>query len=281
MNATVEVYKSNALIEASYRLTPSEQGIILSCISQIRKDEKVTDQTMYSISVSDYVALTGADPFSAYRDIKAAAIRLRGREVRIYSPPNEKAGGRRKKSALVTGWVQSVSYQDEEGRVELRFNHDMLPYLTNLSKNFTKYSFKHVAKMSSSFGIRLYELLVQWIGQGKEEKEVSIEWLKKTFQLEDKYKAIKDFKKYVLEPAVLDIKKHSDIRVDWVQRKTGRAVTHFTFKFNLKEKKIKRKNTELTYQGIKKSVIDQKAKPGESYEQAALRISRANAKEPA
>jgi len=105
--------------------------------------------------------------------------------------------------------------------------------------------------------------------------------LKKTFQLEDKYKAIKDFKKYVLEPAVLDIKKHSDIRVDWVQRKTGRAVTHFTFKFNLKAKKIKRKNTELTYQGVKKSVIDQKAKPGESYEQAALRISRANAKEPA
>lgn len=280
MNTTVEVYKSNALIEASYRLTPSEQGIILSCISQIRKDETVTDQTMYSVSVSDYATLTGANPFSAYRDIKAAAIRLRGREVRIYSPPNEKIGGHKKRSALITGWVQSVSYQDEEGRVELRFNHDMLPYLTNLSKNFTKYSFKHVAKMSSSFGIRLYELLVQWVGQGKEEKEISIEWLKKTFQIENKYKAIKDFKKYVLEPAILDIKKHSDLRVDWTQRKTGRSVTHLTLKFSLKVKKIKRKKAELTYQGIKKSVVEQKAQPGESYEQAAQRISGERAKCP-
>jgi len=272
MSKTVEVYKSNALMEASYRLTPSEQGIILSCISQIRKDENVTDQTMYTVSVSEYVALTNADPISAYRDIKAAAIRLRNREVRIYNPPNVRGGRQKKNRTLVAGWVQSISYQDKEGVVELRFNHDMLPYLTNLSKNFTKYAFKHVAKMSSSYGIRLYEILIQWIGEGKEENEVSVEWLKKTFQLESKYKVMKDFKKYVLQPAIADIKKHSDLRIEWDQRKTGRRITHLTFKFSLKSKKTKQERTELTFQGVRKSIIDQKAKPGESYEQAARRI---------
>jgi len=274
MSKTPEVYKSNALTEASYRLTPSEQGIILSCISQIRKDKEATDQTMYSISVSNYVALTGADPVSAYRDIKAAAIRLRNREVRLYCLPNKGGRVQNKERVLITGWVQSITYSDEGGEVMLRFNHDMLPYLTNLSKNFTKYAFKHVAKMSSSFGIRLYELLIQWNNQGKNEKEISVEWLKKTFQIENKYKAIKDFKKYVLEPAIADIKKHSDLRVEWTQKKSGRKVTHLKFMFGLKNKKIKFKKPETKFQGVKKSVVEKNAKPGESYAQAAERIKK-------
>ncbi|MFM9272208.1 replication initiation protein, partial [Halomonas elongata] len=34
-----QVYKSNALIEASYRLTPAEQRIMLACIAQVRRDQ--------------------------------------------------------------------------------------------------------------------------------------------------------------------------------------------------------------------------------------------------
>ena len=220
MNKELEVYKSNALMDASYRLTPSEQGIILSCISQIRKDEEVTDQTLYKVSVSNYIALTGADPNSAYRDIKNAALRLRGRMVKIYNLPNGGGKVKNKRQVLITGWVQSIIYSDDGGEVSLRFSHDMLPYLTNLSRCFTKYRLKDVAKMSSSYGIRLYELLKQWGSIG--EKEISIEELKKAYQIEEKYKAIKDFKKYVLEPAVSDINAHSDLSVTWEQRKTGR-----------------------------------------------------------
>lgn len=274
MNKKPEIYKSNALTEASYRLTPSEQGIILSCISQIRKDEEVTDQTMYTISVSDYISLTGADPISAYRDVKAAALRLRGREVRIYELPNNGGRVKNRERVLITGWVQSITYSDDGGEVRLRFSHDMLPYLTNLSKSFTKYAFKYVAKMSSSFGIRLYELLTQWHNQGRKDREVSVEYLKKSFQIEAKYKAIKDFKKYVLEPAIKDINIHSDLRVEWGQRKTGRKVTHVKFRFEVKESKRKAKKVDPKICGVKKSIVEKNARPGESYEQAATRIKK-------
>lgn len=48
-----QVYKSNALVEASYRLSLYEQRIILSCISQVRRDEKLTDQKIYTITVKE------------------------------------------------------------------------------------------------------------------------------------------------------------------------------------------------------------------------------------
>ena len=118
--------------------------------------------------------------------------------------------------------------------VAQRFGTDMVPYLSQLSAQFTRYALADVAKMDSAYGIRLYELLCQWRDAG--EREVSIEWLRDAFQLGDKYPAIKDFKRWVLDPAVAQINEHSPLQVSWTQRKTGRKVTHIHFKFAPKAK---------------------------------------------
>ncbi|WP_455233718.1 replication initiation protein, partial [Geopseudomonas aromaticivorans] len=47
------VYKSNALVEAAYRLSVQEQRILLACISQVRRDETVTDEVLYSVGAAD------------------------------------------------------------------------------------------------------------------------------------------------------------------------------------------------------------------------------------
>ena len=120
-------------------------------------------------------------------------------------------------------------YIENEGRISLRFNKDMLPYLTELSTQFTKYRLKAVAKMDSAYAVRLYELLAQWQGIGK--REVSVDWLRDTFQLGDRYPDIKDLKKWVIEPAVAQINEHSDLTASYIQRKTGREVTHLVFTF--------------------------------------------------
>jgi len=273
------VVKSNALIEASYRLTPAEQGIVLSCVSQIRKDEEVTSQTMYKISVSDYAELTKTDPKTAYRDVKQAALRLRNREVRIYSLPNGQGKIKNRQRVLVTGWVQSVVYSDRSGEVELRFNHDMIPYLTNLSKCFTKFNLKAVANMSSGYGIRLYELLSQW---GAGERELSLEQFCNMLMLNNKYPRMYDLKKRVLEPAIEDINKNSDLQVQWIQKKTGKKITHLIFKFSHKEDRHPiPKTSKHKLFGVDKFLIEKKARPGETYEEAAYRLRREKDKEPA
>jgi len=224
------VYKSNSLVEASYRLSVAEQRIVLACISQVPHGEPVTDEVMYSVSVRDIAELSETDSGTTYRDLEEATLRLKRRELRIEKEANSNA---KRKKVLICGWVQSVLYIENEGRVDLRFNKDMLPYLTELSAQFTKYKLKAVAKMDSAYAVRLYELLVQWQSKGK--REVSVDWLRETFQLGDKYPAIKDFKKRVIDIAVSQINEHSDLTVRYEQRKTGRNVTHFTFTFAPKE----------------------------------------------
>ena len=273
-----QVYKSNALIEAQYRLSVVEQRIMLACMSQVRRDQPITDNKLYSVSAVEIATMSDTSTKQAYRELEKAALRLKRREVRLIEEPN---GQGRKRKVMLTGWVQTIIYIEEEGRVELRLTKDMLPYLTQLSTQFTKYALADVAQMTSVHAIRLYELLCQWRDVGQ--REVSIEWLREAFQLEGRYPAIKDFKRWVIQPAIEQINAHSPLWVKWDQRKTGRRVSHLVFSFGEKlpkklakagepSRKSKNRNIKGAIYGIPKAVIEAKAKQGESYEDAALRL---------
>ena len=277
-----QVIKSNALIEASYRLTPAEQRIMLACIAQVRRDQPITDEVLYSVSAADIAKMTRSRSKTTYDELAKAALRLKRREVWLTERAN---GDGSHEETLVTGWVQSIRYRKHEGRVELRFTKDMLPYLTQLTEQFTRYALEDVAKMTSSHAIRLYELLAQWRGAGK--REVEVDWLREAFQLGDKYPAIKDLKRWVIVPAVEQINEHSPLQVKWEQRKTGRRVTHLTFTFNEKaletpRKPHKEKNQATTAKkarsgsgaiyGIPMAIIEKMARPGELCEDTALRL---------
>jgi plasmid replication initiation protein len=261
------VYKSNALVEAAYRLSVLEQRILLACISKVRRDEPVTDEVMYSVTAEEISTMAGVPIESSYSQLKEAALRLKRREVRLTQEPN---GEGKRSNVMITGWVQTIVYQDGEGRVKVRFNTDMLPYLTELTKQFTKYALADVAKMESTHAIRLYELLMQWDTTGQ--REIELEKLREWFQLEGRYPSIKDFKLRVLEPAIAQINEHSPLQAEWTQRKTGRKVTHLLFKFGLKKPAKtakKRKGSKFT-----DAEIAEKARPGETWEAARTRLNQ-------
>lgn len=267
------VYKSNALIEASYRLTIYEQRIVLACITQVRRDEPLTDQQLYTVSAQQIAKDTGTSLGTVYQNLKAASERLFRREVTLHDAPN----GEGRPPVHLTRWVQEIVYREDQGTVSLRFSQPMVPYLSQLSAQFTRYALADVAKMTSAHAIRLYELLAQWRNSGQ--REVSIEWLRDAFQLEDKYPAIKDFKRWVLEPSIAQINEHSSLWVKWDQRKTGRRVSHLIFTFGEKQSEKSQKNskthssdTKGAIYGIPMAAIKAHAKPGESDDDAALRL---------
>lgn len=277
------IYKSNAIIEAGFRLSVGEQRIILACIAQVESSGPITDEMMYSVTANALADISGVKAKTAYEQLADAALKLKRRDVRIVREPNGKG---RKPKVLVTCWVQTIAYIEDEGRVELRFSKDILPYISELKSHFTKYKLEHVARMDSSYGIRLYELLVQWQSVG--EREIEIDWLREQFQIGNLYPRMFDFKKRVIDPAVDDINNHSNLWCEWGQRKTGRKVTHLQFKFGVKsEKKPKPKakpkalpaGGEPTYSGIPRSEVERLAKGTESYEEAGARISRERERE--
>lgn len=269
MDTDLQIVKSNHMIEASYRLSVAEQRVILSAISQVRRDKPVTDEVLYSVTAADIAQLCGSDPNTAYRDLQNAAERLQTRRVSLILEPDGVTI--RSKRRRVTCWVQTVDYIDQEGRIEMRFGKDILPYLTGLQREFTRYALSDVAKMTSAYGIRLYELLVQW---PEGHRVVTLEDLRNWLQIENRYPAIKDFKRWVLDPAVEQINEHSPLILTWSQRKTGRRVTHLVFDYAPKAaaKAVGKATTKQKKETLTDADITRLARPGESWESARKRL---------
>lgn len=280
------VCKSNALIEARYRLSTAEHRLLLACIVQIRRDGgELTDERLYVVNALDIAETADIPRQVAYRDLQAAAERLFDRYVTVPYDPN----GNARVSVRKFRWVQEVVYRHNEGQVWLRFSKPVLPYLDQLTRQFTTYYLRDVARMTSSHAIRFYELIMQWRQSG--ERTIEVEWLKRTFEIEDKYKSIRDLKRFVIDIAVEQINAHSPMWIRWEQIKTGRQVTAFHFTFGAKQepepmravpdssepKRPSRPVGGVRINGILKSEIERLAYPGESYEQAAERIARERA----
>ena len=268
------VYKANEVIEAGYKISLSEQRVVLACIGQINSAQELLTTDQFELSAKDFANLFDVSEKRAYQALVEVSENLFNRYIVINHPFRDKPNIKK----LKTRWISSIYYNQNEGKVTLRFAQDILPYLSSLEGCFTKYELKHIGKMTSIYAIRLYELLMQWRTTGK--REVEIEWLKEQFQIEDSYTRMYDLKKYVIEPAIKDINTHSNFKVAWEQRKTGRAVTHLVFTFAEKATepnttptaKPSRKAKGKMINGIIQSEIEAEARVGESYEGAAARI---------
>lgn len=272
---------SNALTESGYRLTLAEHRILLSCIAQIKRGVPLQADSPFRIYASDIAEMAGIEKHAAYTDLQRASNRFFDRYVTVDYDYQGRHPAIRKMR-----WVSAVDYINEKGFIELYFTPQVLPYISDLSERFTVFNLSDIARMTSTHAIRLYELLVQWRSTGK--REVEIDWMKRIFQIEDKYKAIKDLKKYVIQPAVNQINEMSPLWVKWDQRKTGRRVSHVIFTFGEKsvEKKARKQRKENAKRigppgerpsvfGISPDVIQKHARPGESWNDAALRAKDA------
>lgn len=271
----LSVYKANAVTKAGYKLSLNEQRVVLACIAQVdsRKELLVTDGV--ELSAKDFANIFSVSEDRAYHALNEVTESLFNRYVVLDNPYKDKPQVKR----LKMRWISSIEYLTDEGKIILCFSQKLLPFISQLQGAFTKYELKHIGKMTSIYGIRLYELLMQWRTTGK--REIEIAWLKQQFEIEDKYTSVIDFKKYVVNPAVKDINTHSNFNVAWEQRKTGRAVTHLIFTFAEKQPEKPKSVTAAApkakgkmINGVIQSEIEKKARPGESYEAAAERIKK-------
>jgi plasmid replication initiation protein len=154
------VVKSNDLVNAAYRLSLVEQRLLLACIAQIDSRDALTEEDVFEISASEIMDLLGesAQRGTIYRDLKTATERLWGRTISFSDNVNH-YGKRR--------WITEVDYFLNEGRVRIRFSRDVIQYLSGLKSAFTQYKLEYVAHFKSSYSVRIYELLVQWMSTGE------------------------------------------------------------------------------------------------------------------
>lgn len=253
------VVKSNHVIEASYRLTLSEQRLILLCVQKIKKGKALSETDGFTIKASEFASLFNISTDRAYSELQAVVDRLYERSVTIHQPTPENP----KLTTTRTRWVSAIDYMGSEGCITLHFATKMLPYISMLEGGFTRYNLENIARMKSSYGIRFYEFFKCWMfGLPNAKKTISVDELKEMLVLTGKYQSIKDFKLYVLDKAISDINNFSDLTAKYTPMKTGRKVTHIEFAFSLKKPKE-----------FSKSQLEKHARPGESYSQVKKRLS--------
>jgi plasmid replication initiation protein len=224
------VVKSNRLVEASYRLTLIEQQMILLAICKARESgNRITASTLVTITAAEFAEQFNANETMVYRQLKAAADALFERRVLI-NDTDEKTGKSRK---VKTRWVQDVAYVDGIGQIQMTFARKMIPYIDRLEGEFTRYRLDKIGQLSSAHAVRLYEILLQRLNMTPSQP-LKIEWLKEAMQLTDEYPRTDNFKRSVLDVAVRQIKKFTDLNVSYTQVKTGRVITHFDFSIKLK-----------------------------------------------
>jgi plasmid replication initiation protein len=229
---SLTVVKSNKVIEASYKLTLYEQRILLACIAQIHSKDELLEACKFEISAKEIADLSKLENINkVYQLLSEASDRLLDRKIILNDPDPDNPRLKQRK----LNWMSHIDYYPGDGKVILQFSKGIIPYLSELSKNFTQYKLTSVTQFKSSYTIRLYEMLVQWLSVG--ERKIEVDWLRKQLQVENNYPRVGALKNWVIDVAVQEINQHSNIWVKYGQRKAGRTITHFLFTFGEKEPK--------------------------------------------
>jgi plasmid replication initiation protein len=229
------VVKSNRLIEASYRLGLNEQRIILYSICRCRDEQKGLFPDLPVTITADAFAkqFPSIGRGNVYQQLKDAMDTLYDRSVTIHDIDPVSGYARVKK----TRWISEGAYVDGAGNIQVIFTPEVIKYITRLEAEFTSYQLEKVGNMTSAYAVRIYELLSQYRELGH--RTLNLTWLRETLGIgPNEYKLTADFKKWVIEVAVDQINKHSDLTVSYKSQKTGRAITDFAFKIKSKGNKL-------------------------------------------
>ena len=106
----------------------------------------------------------------------------------------------------------------------IRFSKSVLPFISNLSSNFTQYFLQDIAGVSSGYSVRFYELMMQFKSTGY--RKIRLDDLRNMLDLNNKYPLTADLKRWVIDTAIDELNEKSPITIKYKLLKTGRKFTH-------------------------------------------------------
>lgn len=222
LDGDMEVWQSNRLVEASQTLTLNEKRLVLAAAALHDPRKPLPPKGTVELHAEDFADVFGIDSRGhVYEALEDAARRLGNRWIRTIYTRKGKPAERNVR------WVWLVEYRKGEGTVVLGFSPGIAPYLTMLHTEFTRFKLKQVGAIGSFYGVRLYELCAQFRKAG--ERTIGLDRLREMLDLGEKYDRIETLRRRVLDPAVAEINRHTDLRVVVTPQRSGRKVIGFHF----------------------------------------------------
>lgn len=139
----------------------------------------------------------------------------------------------------------------------IRFAPEILPFITDLKKNFTQYQLNDILHLRNKYAVSMYRWFTMnyrqyeyYVSSGKRREdqiekyanpEITLEELRKLTGTEKKYSAFYDVRRYIIDPICNEITKHTKYSITYDRIKSGRKVVAIKFHISKKgEKKVEK-----------------------------------------
>lgn len=235
------VVKSNEIVQKSrYHLGTQQQKLILYMISKIRPED--TEFKEYTFELKNLCKILNIDVNGAnYYRFKESIKKIADTSFWLEIDGKDK----------LYRWIDDVSIENGKTLVKIKFDEDLKPFLLQLRESFTYYQLENVLCFDSKYSFRLYEIFQSYGFIG--EIILSLDELKRLLMIENKYDRFSMFKVNVLNKAIDEINKYTDVSVSYELIRENRIITKI--KFELLRSLINERATERNRQ-IKLGVID-------------------------
>jgi plasmid replication initiation protein len=212
----LSVTKSNALIDASYKLNVQAQKLVLACLAKVDPRREIPkEMTMTALEFSELMGVP-----NAHRELYLAVDSLFESSMKIRDGNDD----------IEVRWIQKKSRKIKgSGSITIIWSDDVLKYISSLQSRFTSYKLRHIAELQSSHSIRLYELLMKFNSTG--ERVIYLNDFKSALGISDKYPLFKILNRDVIKPSIDELNQRSDLTIKYETIKKGRSVAALSFEF--------------------------------------------------
>lgn len=227
----VTIAQDNRLTTARYELSLVEKRVFYYIIKEVRKNytlgqRDLFDDMVLKMSISDLSK--GIKQEGRENQTKKGLKMLRKRDFEWDNGLDE---NHEDYEWLVVGFINWAKIK--KGVAEVQVSSELMPFLVELSSQFTPYSLNVAMSLKSKWSQRMYELCQKW--QGTDGFRMSVDDLRKSFVLEDKYPRYALLNQYVLQVAKRELKElydigQCDVYFEFTEERNGRSVETLRFK---------------------------------------------------
>ena len=227
--------QDNLLTQSRYDFSIIEKRAVYYIIKEVRKQfiESTDGQkTLFDDLVVNLKLDNMLKGFEDARQVYNALIKLRKKSILFED----------NKEIFEVGYINYFEHKKRGSVVEVQVSKKILPFLVELSKNFTEYYLTVAISLKNKYSQRFYEYCSQFKNIGY--FYTTIEDLRIKMKIENKYSRYALLKKYVLETARKELKAlfdegQCDVYFNYSEEKNGRSVKALRLKIHTNKETVK------------------------------------------
>jgi plasmid replication initiation protein len=125
--------------------------------------------------------------------------------------------------------TNKFKYPKRSSQILVNIDDDLKPYLLELKEEYTKYGLENINKFRSKYDLKIYELMKSWEAKGS--YSTTIIKFREYLEIEEsKYKSYANLKQRIINKAIDNINKNTDINITLIENSPKNKVESIVFK---------------------------------------------------